>query len=304
MLPIKLILHATDFSPCAEHAFHVACALARDHGSRLKAVHVLKTQETVMGEFGMMPPEPEDDLLAELEAKLKQIQSSARGIEVGYQLLRGEPATQIVAEARAIKCDLIVLGLRGHTRLGEWASTDRGEEPDVVMACCGDVPTLETLAAVQLLHGYFPELKIRTINVVDLMKLQPESEHPHGLSDRDFDTLFTKSKPIIFAFHGYPWLLHRLAYRRINHHNLHVRGYKEKGMITTPFDMVVLNDLDRFHLVGDVVDRLPQLEARAGYVKQALGNKLIEHKEYIHQHGEDMPEIRNWKWTGDLGQKR
>ena len=149
------------------------------------------------------------------------------------------------------------------------------------MACCGDVPTLETLAAVELLRKHLPELKVRVVNVVDLMKLQPASEHPHGLSDRDFDALFTKDKPIIFAFHGYPWLIHRLTYRRTNHKNLHVRGYKEEGTTTTPFDMVVLNDLDRFHLVEDVIDRLPQLGARAAYFKQAIHEKLIEHKEYI-----------------------
>ncbi|HXX85861.1 MAG TPA: phosphoketolase family protein [Casimicrobiaceae bacterium] len=180
----------------------------------------------------------------------------------------------------------------------EWASTDRGGEPDLVMACAGDVPTLETLAAVKLLKGYFPELKIRVINVVDLMTLQPPSEHPHGLPDTEFDALFTRDKPIIFAFHGYPWLIHRLAYRRTNHHNLHVRGYKEEGTITTPFDMAVLNDLDRFHLVSDAIDRLPQLESRAGYVKQAIRDKLIEHHEYICEHGEDLPEILNWRWGG------
>jgi xylulose-5-phosphate/fructose-6-phosphate phosphoketolase len=166
----------------------------------------------------------------------------------------------------------------------------------VVMACCGDVPTLETLAAVKLLRGHFPELKIRVVNVVDLMKLQPTSEHPHGLSDGDFDALFTRDRPIIFAFHGYPWLIHRLTYRRTNHDNLHVRGYKEEGTITTPFDMTVLNDLDRFHLAGDAINRLPQLAPHAAYAKQHLRDKLIEHREYIVQHGEDMPEIRNWRW--------
>ena len=178
----------------------------------------------------------------------------------------------------------------------EWASNDRGSEPDLVMACAGDVPTLETLAATKLLRAFFSELKIRVVNVVDLMKLQPSSEHPHGLNDTDFDAIFTRNKPIIFAFHGYPWLIHRLTYRRTNHHNLHVRGYKEEGTITTPFDMAVLNDLDRFHLAGDALDRLPQLESRSGYPKQALRDKLIEHREYICLHGEDMPEIRNWRW--------
>jgi xylulose-5-phosphate/fructose-6-phosphate phosphoketolase len=177
-----------------------------------------------------------------------------------------------------------------------WASNDQGGEPDVVMACAGDVPTLETLAAVELLRQHFPKLKVRVINVVDLMKLEPRSEHPHGLSDEDFDALFTTDKPIIFAFHGYPTLIHRLTYRRTNYKNLHVRGYKEEGTTTTPFDMVVLNELDRFHLVGDVIDCLPQLEAQAAYVKQALREKLLDHKEYIAAHGEDMPEIRNWTW--------
>jgi xylulose-5-phosphate/fructose-6-phosphate phosphoketolase len=177
-----------------------------------------------------------------------------------------------------------------------WASNDQGSEPDVIMACCGDVPTLETLAAVTLLRHYFPDLKIRVINVVDLMRLQPASEHPHGLSDKEFDLLFTTDKPIVFAFHGYPLLIHRLTYRRTNHPNLHVRGYKEEGTTTTPFDMVVRNDLDRFHLVADVIDRVPTLRARAAYVQQAIRDKLIEHKQYIAAHGEDMPEIRNWKW--------
>ncbi len=178
----------------------------------------------------------------------------------------------------------------------KWASNDQGFEPDVVMACCGDVPTLETLAAVDLIHTHLPELKVRVINVVDLMKLQPASEHKHGLSDLDFDTLFTKDKPIVFAFHGYPWLIHRLTYRRTNHKNLHVRGYKEEGTTTTPFDMVVLNEMDRFHLVSDVIDRLPQLGARAAYVKQGLRDALIEHRQYINERGEDHPFVLNWRW--------
>ncbi|MEQ1815503.1 MAG: phosphoketolase family protein [Nitrosomonas sp.] len=186
----------------------------------------------------------------------------------------------------------------------EWASNDQGEEPDVVMACAGDAPTIETLAAVELLCKHFPELKVRVINVVDLMSLQPQSEHPHGLSDKEFDGLFTKDKPIIFAYHGYPWLIHRLTYRRANHDNLHVRGYKEEGTTSTPFDMVVMNDLDRFHLVADVIDRVPQLGSRAAYVKQAIRDKLIEHKQYIAKHGEDLPEIRNWQWDTCETQKR
>jgi xylulose-5-phosphate/fructose-6-phosphate phosphoketolase len=180
----------------------------------------------------------------------------------------------------------------------EWASSDRDAEPDVVMACCGDVPTLETLAAVDLLRKHVPELKVRVINVVNLMKLQPSNEHPHGLSDHDFDTLFTRDKPIVFAFHGYPWLIHRLTYRRANHENLHVRGYKEEGTTTTPFDMCVLNQIDRFHLVQDVIDRLPQLGSRAAYAKQAIRNALIEHRHYINQRGEDHPFVLSWRWGG------
>jgi len=180
----------------------------------------------------------------------------------------------------------------------EWASNDRGADPDVVMACAGDVPTIETLAAVALLREHFPELRVRMVNVVDLMTLQPTSEHPHGLPDADFDTIFTRDRPIIFAYHGYPWLIHRLTYRRFNHRNLHVRGYKEEGTTTTPFDMAVMNDLDRFHLVNDVIERVDALGPFAAYAQQAIRDKLIEHREYIRAHGEDLPEVRNWRWPG------
>jgi len=201
-----------------------------------------------------------------------------------------QPAPQWLTMDQAVKHCTAGIGI------WDWASNDQGSEPDVVMACCGDVPTLETLAAVQLMRRHLPELRIRVINVVDLMRLQPAEEHPHGLSNAEFDVLFTKDKPIIFAFHGYPWLIHRLTYRRTNHANLHVRGYKEEGTTTTPFDMVVLNDLDRFHLVEDVIDRLPQLGARAAYFKQALRNKLLEHREYIRERGVDQPDITGWRW--------
>jgi xylulose-5-phosphate/fructose-6-phosphate phosphoketolase len=201
-----------------------------------------------------------------------------------------QPALQYLDMAAAIKhCT------RG-AGIWDWASNDQGAEPDVVMACAGDVPTLETLAAVDLLRHHLPDLKIRVVNVVNLMILQPPSEHPHGMSDQDFDALFTRTQPIVFAYHGYPWLIHRLTYRRTNHSNLHVRGYKEEGTTTTPFDMVVLNELDRFSLADDVLDRVPRLGASAAYVKQMLHDKLIEHKQYIIQHGEDMPEIKDWQW--------
>ncbi|HKQ60526.1 MAG TPA: phosphoketolase family protein [Candidatus Polarisedimenticolaceae bacterium] len=177
-----------------------------------------------------------------------------------------------------------------------WASSDRGARPDVVLGCCGDVPTLETLAAVALLRELLPALKVRVVNVVDLMKLQPETEHPHGLSDREFDALFTTDRPVVFAFHGYPWLIHRLTYRRTNHRNIHVRGYKEEGTTTTPFDMTVLNDLDRFHLVRDVVDRVPGLGAAAAKVRREMSRRLAEHRRYVTEHGEDLPEIRGWRW--------
>ncbi len=177
-----------------------------------------------------------------------------------------------------------------------WASTDEASDPDVVMACAGDVPTLETLAAVDLLRQHFPDLKIRVVNVVDLMTLQPRSEHPHGLSDSEFDSMFTTDKPVIFAYHGYPWLIHRLCYRRHGHDNFHVRGYKEEGTTTTPFDMTVMNDLDRFHLAGDVVDRVPKLQRIGAHFQQFLRDKLAEHKRYTREHGDDMPEVKNWKW--------
>jgi xylulose-5-phosphate/fructose-6-phosphate phosphoketolase len=202
-----------------------------------------------------------------------------------------QPALQYLTMDEAVKHCTAGLGI------WEWASNDRGNEPDVVLACSGDVPTLETLAAARLLRRHVPQLKVRVVNVVDLMTLQPQSEHPHGLSDKDFDDLFTTTRPVIFAFHGYPWLIHRLTYRRHNHDNLHVRGYKEEGTTTTPFDMVVLNDLDRFHLAGDVIDRVPGLGASMAYVKQMLRDRLIEHKEYIVKHGDDMPDIRDWTWA-------
>ena len=201
-----------------------------------------------------------------------------------------QPAPQWLTMDAAIKHCAAGLGV------WPWASNDQGGEPDVVMACCGDVPTLETLAAVQLLRGYFPQVKVRVINVVNLMKLQPCTEHPHGLSDTEFDLLFTTDKPVIFAFHGYPLLIHRLTYSRTNHHNLHVRGYKEEGTTTTPFDMVVLNELDRFHLVAAVIERLPMLGFHATRVQQEMQNKLKAHKAYINLHGKDMPEIREWRW--------
>ena len=201
-----------------------------------------------------------------------------------------QPALQYLDMESAIEHSTTGIGI------WEWASTDNGVEPDVVMACCGDIPTLETLAAVDILRRDLPDLKIRVVNVVDLMVLQPSTEHPHGLADREFDSLFTADKPVVFAFHGYPWLIHRLTYRRTNHDNMHVRGYKENGTTTTPFDMTVLNDLDRFHLAGDVIDRVPRLRNIAAHIKQDLRNKLIEHKRYIAKHGDDLPEIRDWKW--------
>jgi xylulose-5-phosphate/fructose-6-phosphate phosphoketolase len=201
-----------------------------------------------------------------------------------------QPAPQWLTMDQAIKHCSSGIGI------WDWASNDQGDEPDVVMGCCGDVPTLETLAAVSMLRRHLPQLKVRVVNVVDLMRLQFDEEHPHGIADREFNALFTKDKPIIFAFHGYASLIHQLTYRRTNHANFHVHGYKEEGTTTTPFDMVVLNGLDRFHLALDVIDRLPQLGSRAAYFRQAIRDRLIDHKQYIEQHGEDMPELTGWRW--------
>jgi xylulose-5-phosphate/fructose-6-phosphate phosphoketolase len=244
--------------------------------------HVVNKKAEVIGVY--LPPDA-NTLLCVMDAVLRD-RNSVNVVIAGKQ-----PQPQYLDMDAAVKHCALGLGI------WEWASNDRGGEPDVVMACCGDCPSIETLAAVELLRGYFPELRIRTINVVDLMKLQPQAEHPRGLPDSDFDSLFTRDKPIVFAFHGYPWLIHRLTYRRTNHGNLHVRGYKEEGTTTTPFDMVVRNDLDRFHLAMDVIDRLPQLGADAAYVKQELENKLIEHRQHVTTYGDDMPEIRTWSWT-------
>ena len=203
-----------------------------------------------------------------------------------------QPGLQYLDMDAAVKHCTAGIGIWG------WASNDEGREPDVVMACAGDIPTLEMLAAVDLLRQHFDDLRIRVVNVVDLMTLQPVEEHPHGLTDAQFDTLFTTDKPIIFAYHGYPWLIHRLTYRRTNHENLHVRGYKEQGTTTTPFDMVVLNDLDRFHLFADVVKRVPRLRHHLAYVEAFVRDRIIDHREYIAQYGQDLPEIRDWVWPG------
>ncbi|MDZ7723189.1 MAG: phosphoketolase family protein [candidate division KSB1 bacterium] len=201
-----------------------------------------------------------------------------------------QPSLQYLSMDEAVKHCTAGIGI------WQWASNDQGDEPDVVMACCGDTPTMETLAAVDILRQHFDDLKIRVVNVVDLMTLQPEREHPHGLSDHEFDTLFTTDKPIIFAFHGYPWLIHRLTYRRTNHKNLHVRGYKEEGATTTPFDMVVMNDLDRFHLVRDAIERVPKLSRIGAHVNQNMRDLLIDHKQHTNKYGDDIDQVRNWKW--------
>jgi xylulose-5-phosphate/fructose-6-phosphate phosphoketolase len=182
--------------------------------------------------------------------------------------------------------------------VGIWEcfSNEGEQEPDVVLGCCGDVPTLESVAASAILREHLPELKVRLVNVVDLMRLEPDSEHPHGLPDAEFDALFTTERPVIFAYHGYPWLIHRLTYRRTNHDNIHVRGYKEEGTTTTPFDMVMLNDLDRFHLVMDVIDRVPGLAERAGQLRQDMADERLRHRAYTREHGEDPPDVTDWCW--------
>ncbi len=223
-------------------------------------------------------------------------------LSVGDHCLRSKQYVNVIvagkqSEPQYLTMDEAIVHCTKGIGIWDWAGTDKGEEPDVVMACAGDVPTMEALAAVGLLRDFFPDLRIRFVNVVDLMRLQDEREHPHGLSDADFDALFTKDRPVIFAYHGYPWLIHRLTYKRTNHANLHVRGYKEEGTTTTPFDMTVMNQLDRFNLAMDVIDRVPRLQATSGAARETLKNKLIEHKIYVQSHGEDLPEIRDWKWT-------
>jgi xylulose-5-phosphate/fructose-6-phosphate phosphoketolase len=222
-------------------------------------------------------------------------------LSVGDHCLRSRHYVNVIVAGKQPALDYLsiddaVLHCTRGLGIWEWASNDGGGDPDVVMACCGDVPTLETMAAVDLLRQYLPALKVRVVNVVDLMRLQPSSEHPHGLSDSEFDSLFTTNRPVIFAHHGYPWLIHRLTYRRTNHDNLHVRGFKEEGTTTTPFDMVMLNDLDRFHLVMDVIDRVPGLASSAGHVRQLMEDRRVEARAWTREYGEDPPEIRDWTW--------
>ena len=222
-------------------------------------------------------------------------------LSVGDHVLRSKNYVNVIVAGKQpalnwLSMDEAVLHCTRGIGIWEWASTDEGSEPDVVLGCAGDIPTLETLAAVAILRQSFPELKIRVVNVVDLMRLEPDTEHPHGLSDREFDALFTTDKPVVFAYHGYPWLIHRLTYRRTNHHNIHVRGYKEEGTTTTPFDMVMLNDLDRFHLVMDVIDRVPGLRDRGAHLRQQMVDARLSARAYTREHGDDLPEIKDWVW--------
>jgi xylulose-5-phosphate/fructose-6-phosphate phosphoketolase len=222
-------------------------------------------------------------------------------LSVAYHCLRSRHYVNVVVAGKQpalnyLSMDEAVLHCTRGLGIWEWASSDDGGEPDVVLACCGDIPTLETVAATAILREHLPELRVRVVNVVDLMRLESETEHPHGLPDAQFDALFTPDKPVIFAYHGYPWLIHRLTYRRHNHTNLHVRGYKEEGTTTTPFDMVMLNDLDRFHLVMDVIDRVPQLGSRAAHLRQRMVDERLRARQYTRAHGDDAPEIRDWVW--------
>ena len=222
-------------------------------------------------------------------------------LSVGDHCLRSRNYVNVIVAGKQpapnwLTIDEAILHCTRGIGIWDFASSDQGGEPDVVMACAGDVPTLETLAAVDILRRELPDLRVRVVNVVDLMRLQPESEHPHGMSDREFDSLFTTDRPIVFAYHGYPWLIHRLTYRRTNHANLHVRGYKEEGTTTTPFDMVMLNDLDRFHLVIDVIDRVPGIRTRAAHLRQRMEDRRLECRAYTRVEGEDAPEIRDWQW--------
>jgi xylulose-5-phosphate/fructose-6-phosphate phosphoketolase len=224
-------------------------------------------------------------------------------LSVADHCLRSRDYVNVIVAGKAPSLDYLpmdeaILHCTRGIGIWEWASNDEGAEPDVVMACCGDVPTLETLAAAAILRERLPDLRVRVVNVVDLMRLEPESEHPHGLSDGAFDALFTGDRPVVFAYHGYPWLIHRLAYRRTNHANIHVRGYKEEGTTTTPFDMVMLNDLDRFHLVMDVVDRVPGLAGRAAHLRQDMQDRRLRCRAWTREHGEDHPEVRGWTWPG------
>jgi xylulose-5-phosphate/fructose-6-phosphate phosphoketolase len=225
-------------------------------------------------------------------------------LSVADHCLRSRQYVNVIVAGKQPALDYLTMGEAiAHCTRGigiwEWASSDDGDEPDVVLACAGDIPTLETLAAAAMVREHFPDLKVRVVNVVDLMRLQPDTEHPHGLSDAQFDALFTPDRPVIFAYHGYPWLIHRLTYRRTNHHNLHVRGYKEEGTTTTPFDMVMLNDMDRYHLVMDVIDRVPGLESRAAHVRQEMMDERLRHRAYTRQVGDDSPDVRDWVWPPD-----
>jgi xylulose-5-phosphate/fructose-6-phosphate phosphoketolase len=230
-------------------------------------------------------------------------------LSVGDHCLRSKQYVNVIVAGKQpalqyLDMDDAVIHCTKGIGIWEWASSDGDEEPDVVIGCAGDVPTMEGLAAVDLLRGFFPDLRIRFVNVVDLMRLQDHREHPHGLPDADFDALFTSDKPVIFAYHGYPWLIHRLTYRRTNHDNFHVRGYKEEGTTTTPFDMTVLNQIDRFDLALDVIDRVPSLRERGGEAREWLRNRVIEHTQYVRTHGEDMPEVRDWQWGAGTGPQR